>query len=145
VVEDAAPSFGIEPIATVAHDDGELERTVADFTAKPAGGLIILPDSFTTGHRDLIVALAARYRLPAVYPLRVFAASGGLISDGVDPSDIFRRAASYVDRILKGTNPGDLPLQAPTKFELVINLKTANALGLNVPPMLLARADEVIE
>jgi putative ABC transport system substrate-binding protein len=145
VVEDAAPSFGIEPIATVAHDDGELERTVADFAAKPAGGLIILPDSFTTGHRDLIVALAARYRLPAVYPLRVFAASGGLISDGVDPSDIFRRAASYVDRILKGTNPGDLPLQAPTKFELVINLKTANALGLNVPPMLLARADEVIE
>jgi putative ABC transport system substrate-binding protein len=96
VIEDAAPSFGIEPIATVAHDDGELERNVAGFAAKPAGGLIILPDSFTTGHRDLIVALAARYRLPAVYPLRVFAASGGLISDGVDPTDIFRRAASYV-------------------------------------------------
>jgi putative ABC transport system substrate-binding protein len=145
VVEDAAPSFGIEPIATVAHDDGELERTVADFAAKPAGGLIILPDSFTTGHRDLIVALAARYSLPAVYPLRVFATSGGLISDGGDPSDIFRRAASYVDRILKGANPGDLPVQTPTKFELVINLKTANALGLSVPPMLLARADEVIE
>jgi putative ABC transport system substrate-binding protein len=145
VAEAAAPSFGIEPIATLAHDDGELKRTVADFAAKPAGGLIILPDAFTTGHRDLIVALAARYRLPAVYPLRVFAASGGLISDGVDPSDIFRRAASYVDRILKGANPGDLPVQAPTKFELVINLKTANALGLNVPPMLLARADEVIE
>jgi hypothetical protein len=87
VIEDAAPSLGIEPIATVAHDDGELERNVADFAAKPAGGLIILPDSFTTGHRDLIVALAARYRLPAVYPLRVFAASGGLISDGVDPTD----------------------------------------------------------
>jgi putative ABC transport system substrate-binding protein len=145
VAEAAAPSFGIEPIATLAHDDGELKRTVADFAAKPAGGLIILPDAFTTGHRDLIVALAARYRLPAVYPLRVFAVSGGLISDGVDPSDIFRRAASYVDRILKGANPGDLPVQAPTKFELVINLKTANALGLNVPPMLLARADEVIE
>ncbi len=145
VIEDAAPSFGIEPIATVAHDGDELERTVADFAAKPGGGLITLPDSFTTGHRDLIVVLAARYRLPAVYPLRVFAASGGLISDGVDPTDIFRRAASYVDRILKGTNPGDLPLQAPTKFELVINLKTANALGLTVPPMLLARADEVIE
>jgi putative ABC transport system substrate-binding protein len=145
VAEAAAPSFGIEPIATLAHDDGELKRTVADFAAKPAGGLIILPDAFTTGHRDLIVALAARYRLPAVYPLRVFAASGGLISDGVDPSDIFRRAASYVDRILKGANPGDLPVQAPTKFELVINLKTANALGLNVPPMLLARAHEVIE
>ena len=145
VVEDAAPSFGIEPIAAVAHDDGELKRTVADFATKPAGGLIILPDSFTTGHRDLIVTLAARYHLPAVYPLRVFAASGGLISDGGDPIDIFRRAASYVDRILKGANPGDLPVQTPTKFELVINLKTANALGLSVPPMLLARADEVIE
>jgi putative ABC transport system substrate-binding protein len=145
VVEDAAPSFGIEPIATMAHDDGELERTVAEFAAKPAGGLIILPDSFTTGHRDLIIALAARWRLPAVYPLRVFAASGGLVSDGGDPIDIFHRAASYVDRILKSANPGDLPVQTPTKFELVINLKTANALGLSVPPMLLARADEVIE
>jgi len=145
VAEAAAPSFGVQPIAAGVHDDGELERTVADFAAKPAGGLIILPDSFTTGHRDLIIALAARYRLPAVYPLRVFAASGGLISDGGDPIDIFRRAASYVDRILKGANPGDLPVQTPTKFELVINLKTANALGLSVPPMLLARADEVIE
>ena len=145
VAEAAAPSFGVEPIAAGVHDDGELERAVADFAAKPAGGLIILPDSFTTGHRDLIIALAARYRLPAVYPLRVFAASGGLISDGGDPIDIFRRAASYVDRILKGANPGDLPVQTPTKFELVINLKTANALGLNVQPMLLARADEVIE
>jgi len=145
VAEAAAPSFGVQPIAARVHDDGELERTVADFAAKPAGGLIILPDSFTTGHRALIIALAARYRLPAVYPLRVFAASGGLISDGGDPIDIFRRAASYVDRILKGANPGDLPVQTPTKFELVINLKTANALGLNVQPMLLARADEVIE
>lgn len=145
VAEAAAPSFGIEPIATKARDDGELKRTVADFAAKPAGGLIILPDAFTTGHRDLIIALAARYRLPAVYPLRVFASSGGLVSDGGDPIDIFRRAASYVDRILKGANPGDLPVQTPTKFELVINLKTANALGLEVPPMLLARADEVIE
>jgi putative tryptophan/tyrosine transport system substrate-binding protein len=145
VAEAAAPSVGVEPIAVGVHDDGELERTVADFAAKPAGGLIILPDAFTTGHRDLIVALAARYRLPAVYPLRVFAASGGLISDGGDPIDIFRRAASYVDRILKGANPGDLPVQTPTKFELVINLKTAKALGLDVPPMLLARADEVIE
>ena len=145
VVEDAAPSFGIEPIATMARDDGELGRTVGEFAAKPAGGLIILPDSFTTGHRDLIIALAARYRLPAVYPLRVFATSGGLVSDGGDPIDIFRRAASYVDRILKGANPGDLPVQTPTKFELVINLKTANALGLEVPPMLLARADEAIE
>jgi putative ABC transport system substrate-binding protein len=145
VAEAAAPSFGIEPIAIEAHDDGELERSVADFAAKPASGLIILPDAFTTGYRDLIVALAARYRLPAVYPLRVFAASGGLISDGGDPIDIFRRAASYVDRILKGADPGGLPVQTPTKFELVINLKTAKAMGLDVPPMLLASADEVIE
>jgi ABC-type uncharacterized transport system substrate-binding protein len=145
VAEAAAPSFGVQPIAAGVHDDGELERTVAEFAAKPAGGLIILPDSFTTGHRGLIVTLAARCRLPAVYPLRVFAASGGLISNGGDPIDIFRRAASYVDRILKGANPGDLPVQTPTKFEVVINLKTANALGLSVPPMLLARADEVIE
>jgi putative ABC transport system substrate-binding protein len=145
VADAAAPSFGVEPIAAAVYDEGKLERTVADFAAKPAGGLIILPDAFTTNHRDLIVALAARYRLPSVYPLRVFATSGGLVSDGGDPSDIFRRAASYIDRILKGANPGDLPVQAPSKFELVINLKTANALGLNVPPMLLARADEVIE
>jgi putative tryptophan/tyrosine transport system substrate-binding protein len=145
VADAAAPSFGVELIAAGVHNDGELERAVADFAAKPAGGLIILPDTFTTNHRDLIVALAARFRLPAVYPLRVFAKSGGLISDGGDSIDLFRRAASYVDRILKGANPGDLPVQAPTKFELVINLKTANALGLNVSPMLLARADEVIE
>ena len=145
VVETAAPSFAVEPIAAAVHDDAELERTVADFAGKPAGGLIILPDAFTTGHRDPIIALAARYRLPAVYPLRVFAASGGLVSDGVDPIDIARRAASYVDRILRGTKPGDLPVQAPTKFELVINLKTAKALGLEIPPTLLARADEVIE
>jgi hypothetical protein len=102
---------------------------VADFGATPTGGLIILPDAFTAGHRDLIIALAARFCLPAIYPLRVFATSGGLVSDGGDSIDIFRRAASYVDRILKGANPGDLPVQAPTKFELVINLKTANALG----------------
>jgi putative ABC transport system substrate-binding protein len=145
VAKAAAPSIGVEPIAAGVHDDGELKRTVADFAAKPAGGLIILPDVFTANHRDLIIALAARFRLPAIYPLRVFATSGGLISDGGDSIDIFRRAASYVDRILKGANPSDLPVQAPTKFELVINLKTAKALGLDVPPMLLARADEVIE
>jgi ABC-type uncharacterized transport system substrate-binding protein len=145
VAEAAAPSVGVEPVAAGVHDEGELERAMSDFAAQPAGGLIILPDTFTTNHRDLIVALAARFGLPAVYPLRVFATSGGLISDGGDPTDIFRRAASYVDRILKGANPGDLPVQAPAKFELVINLKTANSLGLNVPPMLLARADEVIE
>jgi ABC-type uncharacterized transport system substrate-binding protein len=145
VAEAAAPSFDIQLVATGVLDVRELERTVADFAAKPAGGLVILPDAFTVGHRDTIVALAARHRLPAVYPMRVFAGSGGLVSDGGDPIDLFRRAASYVDRILKGANPGDLPVQAPAKFELVINLKTAQALGLDVPPTLVARADEVIE
>jgi ABC-type uncharacterized transport system substrate-binding protein len=145
VVEASAPSFAVEPIAAAVHDNAELDRTIADFAAKPAGGLIVLPDAFTVGHRDLIIALAARYRLPAVYPLRAFVASGGLISDSGDPTDILRRTASYVDRILKGAKPADLPVQTPTKFELVINLKTAQALGLDVPPMLLARADEVIE
>jgi putative tryptophan/tyrosine transport system substrate-binding protein len=145
VAEAAAPSFHMQLVAAGVRDDGELERIVADFAAKPAGGLVILPDAFTVGHRNLITVLAARHRLPAVYPMRVFAASGGLISDGGDPIDLFRRAASYVDRILKGANPGDLPVQAPAKFELVINLKTAQALGLDVPPTLVARADEVIE
>lgn len=145
VAEAAAPSFDMQLVAAGVLDDRELERTVADFAAKPAGGLVILPDVFTVGHRDTIVALAARHRLPAVYPMRVFAGSGGLISDGGDPIDLFHRAASYVDRILKGANPGDLPVQAPSKFELVLNLKTAQALGLDVPPTLIARADEVIE
>jgi putative ABC transport system substrate-binding protein len=106
---------------------------------------MILPDVSTTNHRDLIIALAARHRLPAVYPFRSFAASGGLMSYGSDVPDIYRRVASYVDRILKGAAPGDLPVQAPVKFELVINLKTANSLGLTVPPLLLGRADEVID
>jgi putative ABC transport system substrate-binding protein len=145
VIEGSAESFAVEPIAAPARDAAQLERAVVDFAAKPGGGLIVLPDMFTVGHRGLIIALAARYHLPAVYPLRAFAMSGGLISDSGDPIDIFRRAASYVDRILKGANPGDLPVQTPTKFELVINLKTAKALGLTVPPTLLARADEVIE
>jgi putative ABC transport system substrate-binding protein len=145
VAETAAPSLGMEQIAAEVHDDIELERTVADFATKPAGGLVILPDIFTVGHRDLIIALAARYRLPAIYPLRRFAASGGLMSYGADQYDNFRRSASYVDRILKGEKPRDLPVQAPTKFELVINLKTANALGLEVPLHLQQLADEMIE
>jgi putative ABC transport system substrate-binding protein len=145
VIRISALSFAVEPIAAGVNDDTELERTLTDFAAKPDGGLIVLPDAFTVGHRDLIIALAARYRLPAVYPLRAFAVSGGLISDSGDPVDIFRRTASYVDRILKGAKPGDLPVQTPTRFELVVNLKTAKALGLDVPPTLLARADEVIE
>jgi putative tryptophan/tyrosine transport system substrate-binding protein len=145
VIEGSAESFAVEPIAARVRDAAQLERAVIDLAAKPAGGLIVLPDMFTVGHRELIIALAARYRLPAVYPLRAFAVSGGLISDSGDPADIFRRTASYVDRMLKGAKPGDLPVQTPTKFELVINLKTAKALGLQVPPTLLARADEVIE
>jgi putative ABC transport system substrate-binding protein len=145
VVETSASSFAVEPMPVALRDEVQLERAVADFATKPDGGLIILPDMFTVAHRDLIIALAARHRLPAVYPLRAFAVSGGLISDSGDPSDIFRRTASYVDRILKGAKPGDLPVQTPNKFELVINLQTAKALGLEMPPPLLARADEVIE
>jgi len=145
VVEAAASSLAVEATAAPVRDEGEIARTLTALAAKPNGGLIVMPDVFTTGHRELIITMAARHRLPAVYPLRLFAASGGLISDGVDTSDLFRRSASHVDRILKGAKPGDLPVQAPTKFELVINLKTAKELGLNLPPTLLARADEVIE
>jgi putative ABC transport system substrate-binding protein len=111
----------------------------------PNGGLIVLPDVSTVQHRDLIIALAARHRLPAIYPYRFYAVSGGLVSYGNDVADVFRRAAGYVDRILKGEKPGDLPVQAPAKFETVVNLKTAKALGLDSSPMLLARADELIE
>ena len=144
-VEAAAPSFAVTPISAAVRDAAEIERVVDAFAREPNGGLMVLPDVSTTNHRDLIIALAARHRLPAVYPFRYFAASGGLLSYGTDVADVFRRAASYVDRILKGTSPGELPVQAPTKYELVINLKTAKALGLDVPPTLLARADEVIE
>jgi putative ABC transport system substrate-binding protein len=145
VAEAGGPSLGIEAIAAAVHDDGELQRTILDFAVKPAGGLIVLPDVFTIGHRDLIIALAARYRLPAIYPLRLFVASGGLMSYAADQYDIARRSASYVDRILKGARPADLPAQAPTKFTLVLNLKTAKTLGLEVPDRLLVAADEVIE
>jgi putative ABC transport system substrate-binding protein len=145
VVEAAAPAFAVETVSAKVRDNAELESAVASFAGEPDGGLIVLPDIFTTSHRDTIVTLAARHHLPAIYPFRYFAASGGLVSDGVDGTDLFRRSASYVDRILKGEKPADLPVQAPAKFELVINLKTAKALGLEVPPMLLALADEVIE
>jgi putative ABC transport system substrate-binding protein len=133
------------PIAVTARSVDELERAVDAFARAPNGGLMVLPDVTNLIHRDQIIALAARHRLPAVYPYRYYAASGGLLSYGSEQADVFRRAASYVDRILKGTNPGELPVQAPTKYELVINLKTARGLGLDVPPTLLARADDVIE
>ena len=123
----------------------ELEHMVDAFAREPNGGLIVLPDVSTLNYRDGVIGLAARYRLPAVFPERIFATSGGLLSYGSDVSDIFRRAAGSVDRILKGEKPADLPVQAPTKYELVINLKTAKALGLTFPSGLLALADEVIE
>jgi putative ABC transport system substrate-binding protein len=141
----AAPSFAMEPTDTPVQDAAEIERAIDTFAQKSNGGLLVLPDASTLLHRDLIIACAAQYRLPAVYPFRYFAVSGGLVSYGTDAADTYRQVASYVDRILRGTKPEELPVQAPIKFELVINLKTAKALGLDVPPMLLARADEVIE
>src|SRR5262249_5513972 len=133
----------VSPINT--RDAGEIERAVAAFAGSPNGGLIVTASAFAIAHRDLIVTPAARHKLPAIYPRRGSGPDGGLIPYGPDFSDQFRRAAGYVDRILKGEKPADLPVQAPTKYELVINLKTAEALGLEIPPTLLARADEVIE
>lgn len=138
-------ALGAEATLVPVRNDLEIERALETVARKSNSGLIIVPDLFTSGHRELIVALAARHRLPAIYPFRFFVANGGLLSYGVDTLDLFRRSASFVDRILKGDKPSDLPVQAPTKFELVINLKTAKALGLDVPQTLLARADEVIE
>jgi putative ABC transport system substrate-binding protein len=126
-------------------DTGEIERAIAAFARSPNGGLIVTASGAANIHRDLIVTLAARHKLPAVYYERFFAAGGGLISYGPDYIDQYRLAAGYVDRILKGEKPADLPVQAPTKYELVVNLKTARALGLEIPPSVLARADEVIE
>ena len=145
VAKAAAPAFAAEIVPAGVRDNTKLETAMVSFADKPDGGLIVLPDIFNTRYRDAIVALAARHRLPAVYPFRYFAASGGLVSDGIDPTDVIRRAAGYVDRILKGEKPADLPVQAPTKYELVINLKTAKALGLDIPATVLARAEEVIE
>jgi putative ABC transport system substrate-binding protein len=144
-LEALAPRFNVKPVAAPVRDADEIERTFAALTGEKNSGLLVPPDAVTTAQRRLIIALAARYRLPAVYPLRFFVTSGGLMSYGVDNLDLYRRAASYVDRIFRGENPGELPVQAPTKFELAINLKTARALGLEVPTPLLARADEVIE
>ena len=141
----AAASFAVEAIAAPVRDTSELESVVAAQAREPNGGLIVMPDTFMTAHRVEITSLAARYRLPAVYPFRFFAELGGLLSYGNDLIDNFRRAATYADRILKGAKPSELPVQAPVKFELVINLKTAKALGLDVPVHLQQRADEVIE
>jgi putative ABC transport system substrate-binding protein len=141
----AASSMAVEPITPSVHDAAELEAAIAAQAREPNGGLIVMPDTFTTVHRAKITALAAQYRLPAVYPFRFFAADGGLLSYGGDTADSYRRAAGYADRILRGEKPSELPVQAPAKFQLVINLKTAKALGFTVPDKLLTLADEVIE
>src|SRR5215472_955160 len=145
VIQSVAQSVGVEVSAINPRDAGEIERAVTTFANAPNGGLIVAASALATLHRELIIALAARHKLPAVYYRRYFVTTGGLISYGYDTVAQFRGAASYVDRILKGEKPSNLPVQAPTKYELVINLKTAKALGLEVPPMVLARADEVIE
>ena len=144
-IEVAGRTFGVAPKAMPAADAVAIEQAIEAFARTPNGGLIVLPDMSTANHRDLIIALAARHRLPAIYPYRFYAVSGGLLSYGSDLGDVFRRSAGYIDRILKGEKPGDLPVQVPAKFETVVNLKTAKALGLEASPMLLARADEVIE
>jgi putative tryptophan/tyrosine transport system substrate-binding protein len=144
-IQSVAPSFGVELRPVDVRDAGEIERAVTAFARSSNGGLIVTANTGAIVHRELIITLAARYRLPAVYFYRFFVTAGGLISYGPDSTDQFRRAAGYVDRILKGEKPADLPVQAPTKYVLALNLKTAKALGLDVPPSLLVTADEVIE
>jgi putative ABC transport system substrate-binding protein len=145
VIQSVAASFGVEPSPIDVRDASEIEDAVAAFAQSANGGLIVPGDPSTQAHRDLIIALANRYKLPATYPSRFFAKDGGLVSFGPNFIDEFKSAASYVDRILKGEKPADLPVQAPTKYELVINLKTAKTLGITIPQSALARADEVIE
>jgi putative ABC transport system substrate-binding protein len=144
-VEAAARSVRVQVTAGDARNVAELERAIDQFAGDPNGGLIVLPNPVTIGNRKLVIAMAARHRLPAAYAFRHFVTDGGLVSYGIDLADQYRQAASYVDRILRGEKPADLPVQQPTKFELAVNLKTAKALGLDVPATLLGRADEVIE
>jgi putative ABC transport system substrate-binding protein len=144
-IELAAALFAIEPIATPVRTAREGYQALTAFAREANGALVVLPDTFTVAHRATIVALATEHRLPAVYPFKHFVQNGGLMSYGVDGADLYRRAVAYADSILKGGNPGALPVQAPDKYELIINLKAAKALGLDVPPTLLARADAVIE
>ena len=144
-IESAAPSHTVGVTAAQVHDAAEIERALTEFARVPGGGLIVMTDAFTSVHRKQIIDLAARYGLPAVYPYRYYVADGGLMSYGIDQIDQIRGAALYVDRILKGERPGDLPVQAPTKFHLVVNVKTAKALGLKISESFLLRADEVIE
>jgi putative ABC transport system substrate-binding protein len=144
-IQSAAPALGVDITPVNVRDPGEMERAVVAFARPPNGGMIVTASALAMTHRDLIVALAARHRLPAVYYARPHVFAGGLATYAPDILDQYRRAAGYVDRILKGENPSNLPVQAPTKYELLINLRTAKALGLDVPDTLLARADEVIE
>jgi len=145
VIQSVASAAGVEVSPVNVHDAGEIERAVAAFARSPNGGLVVTSSALVVRHRELIIGLAARHKLPAVYYRRLFVDDGGLMAYGYDLLDQFRRAATYVDRILKGEKPADLPVQAPTRYDLVINIKTANALGLTVPDKLLATADEVIE
>src|SRR5215468_2760520 len=142
---EAAAQYKVRAIIEQVHDAAEIEHTITKLGAETGSGLVLVPDNFTTVHRELIISLTARFRIPAVYPYRYFAEAGGLLSYGVDAVDLFRRASEYVSRILRGADPADLPVQAPTKFVLVINLKTAQALGLAIPRVLLVGADQVIE
>jgi putative ABC transport system substrate-binding protein len=144
-LDEAARRLAIEPISFPTRREAEFEPLISALGRGPSGGLIVLPDNFNLVNRDLIIGLAERYRVPAIYPYRHYVARGGLISDGIDPQDVLRRCASYVNRIFKGAKPGDLQVQQPVKFELVINLRTAGALGLTVPQSLLAIANEKIE
>jgi putative ABC transport system substrate-binding protein len=144
-IDEAAHSTSVTVSRALVHDEGEIENVLNAVALQPNGGLIVPPDSFTAAHRAQIILLATRLHLPAVYFARFFASDGGLLSYGIDQPDLFRQGGGYVDRILRGAKAGDLPVQAPKKFELVVNLKTAKALGLTIPPALLARADEVIE
>jgi len=144
-LETAARSLKVVPIIARVHSDPEIETAITALGAEPGGGLVVMPDAFTGGHRAAIISAAARNNVAAVYGLSESARDGGLLSYGVDRVDLYRRAATYVDRILRGEKPGDLPVQFPTKYEMVVNLKTAKALGLTVPQSILLRADEVIE
>jgi putative tryptophan/tyrosine transport system substrate-binding protein len=143
--EAAARSLNVAPIAAPVHSDAEIETVITSLSREPGGGLVVMPDAFMGVHRAPTILLAARNNVPAVYQRSVFVRDGGLLSYGTDPVDIFRRSASYVDRILRGTKPAELPVQLPTRFEMVLNVKTAKALGLTVPPSIFLRADEVIE
>jgi putative ABC transport system substrate-binding protein len=144
-LETAARSLNVVPIVASVHDDVEIETAIVGIGREPGGGLVVMPDVFTYAHRASIISAAARNSVPAVYAISEFVKDGGLLSYGVDLVDSFRRAATYVDRVLRGAKPGDLPVQFPTKYEMAVNLKTARALGLTIPPNLLAVADEVIE